>query len=184
MIDPTRRELLKLLEELSEACPEYRLGQMILNLAFLAREDGDRSAWDLEDTELIEAAPSTWRTGTSTILHDRRSSRDRINGGRPSLADRRLEPRDRRAADRVRGLVAEHQAVPGQGLVDAAHPLAQVGDAMVQVGMRGEAQRLVGVGLPIDRQGPIPRGDRVADPGVERLGLPDGPATRSTRLSR
>jgi hypothetical protein len=56
MIDPTRRELLKLIEELSAACPEYRLGQMILNLAFLAREDGDRFAWDVEDVELIEAA--------------------------------------------------------------------------------------------------------------------------------
>ena len=56
MIDPTRRELLKLIEELSAACPEYRLGQMILNLAFMAREDGDRHAWNVEDAELIEAA--------------------------------------------------------------------------------------------------------------------------------
>ena len=56
MIDPTRQELLKLIEELSAACPEYRLGQMILNLAFLAREDGDRFVWDVEDVELIEAA--------------------------------------------------------------------------------------------------------------------------------
>ena len=56
MIDPTRRELLKLIEELSQACPEYRLGQMILNLAFLARDDGDRSAWDMEDIELVNAA--------------------------------------------------------------------------------------------------------------------------------
>lgn len=56
MIDPMRLELLKLVEELSTACPEYRFGQMILNLAFLAREDGDRFVWDLEDTELIEAA--------------------------------------------------------------------------------------------------------------------------------
>jgi hypothetical protein len=56
MIDPTRRELLSLIEELSVACPEYRLGQLILNLAFLAREDGDRFAWDVEDAELVEAA--------------------------------------------------------------------------------------------------------------------------------
>jgi hypothetical protein len=55
MIDPTRHELLKLIEELSAACPEYRLGQMILNLAFLAREDGDRFLWDVEDAELIAA---------------------------------------------------------------------------------------------------------------------------------
>jgi len=29
---------------------------MILNLAFMAREDGDRFAWDVEDAELIESA--------------------------------------------------------------------------------------------------------------------------------
>lgn len=56
MIEPTRRELLTLIEELSSACPEYRLGQMILNLAFMAREEGDRALWDLEDAELIAAA--------------------------------------------------------------------------------------------------------------------------------
>jgi hypothetical protein len=56
MIDPTRRELLKLIEELSVACPDYRFGQLVLNLAFMAREDGDRAAWHLEDSEFIEAA--------------------------------------------------------------------------------------------------------------------------------
>jgi hypothetical protein len=56
LIDPTRRALLKQIEELSAACPEYRLGQMILNLAFLTREDGDRFLWDVEDVELIAAA--------------------------------------------------------------------------------------------------------------------------------
>jgi hypothetical protein len=64
MIDPTRRTLLTLIEELSAVCPEYRLGQMILNLAFLAREDGDRHLWDMEDAELIKAAQkhlADWR---------------------------------------------------------------------------------------------------------------------------
>jgi hypothetical protein len=56
MIDPTRMELLRLLEELSAACPEYRFGQLVLNLACLAREDGDRLAWDLDDAEFVEAA--------------------------------------------------------------------------------------------------------------------------------
>ncbi len=56
MINPTRLDLLKLIEELSAACPEYRLGQMILNLAFLTREEGDHFLWDIEDTEFIEAA--------------------------------------------------------------------------------------------------------------------------------
>jgi hypothetical protein len=56
MIDSTRRELLRLLEELSETCPEYRFGQMVLNLAFLARENGDSNAWHVEDAEFVEAA--------------------------------------------------------------------------------------------------------------------------------
>jgi hypothetical protein len=56
MIDATRVELLKLIEELSAECPEYRLGQMLLNLACLAREDGDRQLWDIEDAALIAAA--------------------------------------------------------------------------------------------------------------------------------
>jgi hypothetical protein len=56
MIDSTRRELLAQIEALSALCPEYRLGQMILNLAFLEREDGDQRLWDVEDGELIAAA--------------------------------------------------------------------------------------------------------------------------------
>ena len=56
MIDLTRLELLKLIEELSAACPEYRFGQLVLNLAFLARDDGDRLAWDIEDAEFVAAA--------------------------------------------------------------------------------------------------------------------------------
>lgn len=56
MIDPTRQELLKLVEELSAACPEYRFGQLVLNLAFMAREGGDLQAWHIEDEEFVEAA--------------------------------------------------------------------------------------------------------------------------------
>jgi hypothetical protein len=56
MIDPTRHELLQLIEELSAACPEYRFGQLVVTLAFMARDDGDRLAWNLEDAEFVEAA--------------------------------------------------------------------------------------------------------------------------------
>lgn len=56
MIDPVRREVLQILGELSETCPEYRLGQMIANLAMLARGDADGSIWDIEDEELLAAA--------------------------------------------------------------------------------------------------------------------------------
>lgn len=56
MIDPERRELLRLLEELSLACPDYRFGQLVLNLAFLAREDGEDRLWSMADVEFMEAA--------------------------------------------------------------------------------------------------------------------------------
>ena len=35
MIDPVRREVLRVLGELSETCPDYRFGQLIANLAML-----------------------------------------------------------------------------------------------------------------------------------------------------
>lgn len=41
MIEPTRRDVLRILEELSEVCPEYRFGQMIANMAMLARGDAE-----------------------------------------------------------------------------------------------------------------------------------------------
>lgn len=56
MIESARNELLRALEELSEACPEYRFGQMIENLAMLAREDAEGAIWHLEDEELLAAA--------------------------------------------------------------------------------------------------------------------------------
>ena len=56
MIEPTRREVLRALEELSEACPEYRFGQMIANLAMLARGDAEGAIWDMEDEELVAAS--------------------------------------------------------------------------------------------------------------------------------
>jgi hypothetical protein len=56
MIDTDRSEVLRALEELSEACPEYRLGQMIANFAMLARGDAESAIWDMEDAELLAAA--------------------------------------------------------------------------------------------------------------------------------
>ena len=55
MIDPARKEVLRLLEELSETCPEYRFGQMIANLAMLARGDAEGAIWEMEDEELLGA---------------------------------------------------------------------------------------------------------------------------------
>ena len=55
MIDPTRQEILRLLEQLSELEPEVRFGQLIANLAFLAAGPWNETLWDLEDDELLPA---------------------------------------------------------------------------------------------------------------------------------
>jgi hypothetical protein len=51
-----RQELLQVLTELSEVCPDMRLGQLIVNLSYLARGLSNESIWDMEDEELLEAA--------------------------------------------------------------------------------------------------------------------------------
>ena len=52
----TRSELLDVLAELSEACPEMRMGQLLANLATLARGAAVGAIWDAEDEELLDAA--------------------------------------------------------------------------------------------------------------------------------
>jgi hypothetical protein len=68
MIDPKRAELLKLLAEISAAYPDMRMGQLIANLATLARGPQVESIWDAEDDELIPAAKEQLR-----VLLDRNS---------------------------------------------------------------------------------------------------------------
>lgn len=52
----TRAELLLLLGELSEEAGELRFGQLVANLATLARGAQVEALWDAEDDELIGAA--------------------------------------------------------------------------------------------------------------------------------
>jgi hypothetical protein len=56
MSSAVRQELLRVLAELSEVYPEVRLGQLIANLSYLARELSNESIWDVEDEELLNAA--------------------------------------------------------------------------------------------------------------------------------
>jgi hypothetical protein len=51
-----RSELLGILAELSDECPEMRMGQRIANLATLARGPSVEVVWDAEDKELLPAA--------------------------------------------------------------------------------------------------------------------------------
>ena len=56
MIPSERQDLLRLIEEMSEGYPEFRLGQLIANLAFWARGDQEGAVWNIEDEELMVAA--------------------------------------------------------------------------------------------------------------------------------
>ncbi len=56
MIGQLRKEILSALSELSESCPEVRLGQLIANLSYLAKGPTKEAIWDLEDEELLAAA--------------------------------------------------------------------------------------------------------------------------------
>ena len=56
MTNETRRELLRVLDELSAQCPEVRFGQLLANLATLAKGPTVEAIWDTEDEELLQAA--------------------------------------------------------------------------------------------------------------------------------
>lgn len=56
MISSERKQLIRLVTELSEAAPHLRFGQMVANIATLALEAKPEAIWDAEDEELIAAA--------------------------------------------------------------------------------------------------------------------------------
>lgn len=56
MTNSPREEALRVIGEISELCPEVRLGQLMANLSYLARGPATESIWDMEDEELLEAA--------------------------------------------------------------------------------------------------------------------------------
>jgi hypothetical protein len=56
MMNATRRQLLRALDELSEIGPEYRLEQLVANLAFLAKPGATDATWNVEDEDLLVAA--------------------------------------------------------------------------------------------------------------------------------
>ena len=58
MTDPLRHDVLQALGELSAEFPEWRFGQMIANLAVIARGATSEAIWDVEDDELLAAIRS------------------------------------------------------------------------------------------------------------------------------
>jgi hypothetical protein len=69
MTTDARSELLARLGELSRACPEMRFGQLIANLAVVARGTEPGAIWEMEDHELLVAV--NWQLGE---LRSRRGS--------------------------------------------------------------------------------------------------------------
>ena len=56
MTTQVRQEILHVLEELSDCCPNVRFGQLIANLSYLAKGPTNEAIWDVEDEELLVAA--------------------------------------------------------------------------------------------------------------------------------
>jgi hypothetical protein len=64
--ETTRSELLAALSELSLRRPEWRLGQMLANLATTAGRLDPGAVWDLEDEEALAAARTLIRQDADT----------------------------------------------------------------------------------------------------------------------
>ncbi len=56
MKDPIRKDVLEVLGVLSDHTPHVRFGQLICNLATMARGMNAESIWDMEDDELLATA--------------------------------------------------------------------------------------------------------------------------------
>ena len=57
-MNQVRQEVLRLFAEVSEQYPEWRLGQLLANVAMWARQPTelhDSGIWDVEDEELLSA---------------------------------------------------------------------------------------------------------------------------------
>ena len=55
MISPVRREVLRLLEQVSELAPDVRFGQLLANLSYMAIGPTNEAIWDMEDEQLLES---------------------------------------------------------------------------------------------------------------------------------
>jgi hypothetical protein len=53
-----KQEILQVLTQLVEHCPDIRFGQLIVNLSCIARGPTPEAIWDMEDDELLAATKS------------------------------------------------------------------------------------------------------------------------------
>ena len=55
MTTQVRKDILHILAELSQCCPEVRFGQLIANLSYMAKGPTNEAIWDMEDEQLAAA---------------------------------------------------------------------------------------------------------------------------------
>ena len=55
MSSDTRSDLLAVLEKLMREHPDWRIGQLVANIAFLARQTNS-ATWDVENEEFVQTA--------------------------------------------------------------------------------------------------------------------------------
>ena len=53
-----KRDILHVLSELVEHCPDVRFGQLIVNLSIIAKGPSPEAVWYMEDDELLAATQS------------------------------------------------------------------------------------------------------------------------------
>lgn len=54
-MSPTREEIFVAIREMSDRYPDWRFGQMVVNIANWARDPAPESIWDVEDDEFLAA---------------------------------------------------------------------------------------------------------------------------------
>ena len=59
-----RQEILRELQRLIELAPDVRVGQLIVNLSYMALGPSTSAAWDVEDDQLLAAIRKLTRTLT------------------------------------------------------------------------------------------------------------------------
>jgi hypothetical protein len=70
MTNSAREEILHVLAELVELAPDVRLGQLVVNLSYLARGPSNDSIWEVADEELLDAARkqlNEWRSRQQAV---------------------------------------------------------------------------------------------------------------------
>jgi hypothetical protein len=56
MTSQVREDILHVLAEWGERCPDVGFGQLIANLSYLAQGPTNEAIWDVEDDEFLDAA--------------------------------------------------------------------------------------------------------------------------------